>query len=732
MALGRGLGSGAMRLGIPALTIASIVMASPAAFAVVLSNWSFDPTAQQLAITLPKGITPRFLVFAEPTRIVLEVPNTQMGPMVTKQSYFGAVQAVEVVQHTADTIHISLVLAPGTVIDRRHAELTATDAGGQTQWTLTPLLAGNTPSIAEAPQEPVNLPILPAIPTPPVAPLDEPPAEQVQASPVEQVQAPPVEQVQVSPNPRFVETPEGQLSIAASNLMLPPASDRLAQLPDTLSLDPFSTSFAPSDQVSVPSLEETVTTASNPSSVSVPGLDVMPVAPLETASANAASSQMAAPDLPETELSETEAVANASVPPFLAPTEGAIASQSQPVDLAVMPPAATPVLPSNPVPATAEGAINVEPPALTIAEANVPSVEASPIETPPVEAPSVEAPPVEASFVEAPLEAASTPPTLAPPESTQAAVDPPFLDMPASASPEAFPEPGIANLPTPALPALSSIAFDQEPPFLESVSPTGVQPPVPDPALVTMPPIATLPPAVGIPSASPPESSLPSKPAEPVPFLASAPPVRPPTRAAAEDTISFGQPLPAGAKEDAPAFPYIAQPARTQSGLDPEVLIPQGTLLKLRYPGAQSLRLDQRSALDATLLLEADLVDARTGAVIVPAGSQMVGQFKPDERGQRWVGEALLLPGRQVALSGASAYFAGPPQVSGQNLALGSGIGALALTVLTGFTGVGLLGGAALGAATAVGVTPQAIVVEPNQIIEVQILEDVPRSSLQL
>jgi TctA family transporter len=65
-------------------------------------------------------------------------------------------------------------------------------------------------------------------------------------------------------------------------------------------------------------------------------------------------------------------------------------------------------------------------------------------------------------------------------------------------------------------------------------------------------------------------------------------------------------------------------------------------------------------------------------------------------------------------------------------LALTSGIGALALTVLTGFTGVGFLGGAVLGAATAVGVAPQTIVVEPNQIIEVQILEDVPRSSLQL
>ncbi|HEY9877156.1 MAG TPA: AMIN domain-containing protein, partial [Leptolyngbyaceae cyanobacterium] len=400
--------------------VALIVLASSTAQAAVLSSWSFEPNSQQLSITLPKGVVPRFLVFAEPTRIVLEVPSTQMGPMVTKQSYFGAVQAVEVTQHDADTVHISLILAPGTVIDRRHADLLATDAGGQTQWTLTPLVVGDTPSIAGEPeptpallaplaQAQADLPPLPSIDS---NPTTLPPTNSLEAAP----------EGQTVPNPRFVQTPEGQLSIAASNLMLPPASDRLVELPDTLPVDPFSTSFAPSTQVSVPSLEETVT-ASNSSPVSVPGLNEVAV-PLTVEPADAANSPIATPNLPEPALSEPEIAAGA---PVAGSSETMDAIASQP--LASTPPTSTaPVLPSSSVPATAEGAIGIEPPTAEIATARV---DAPPVEPSPVE-PSSEVAPAEPPFLEAPLESASASP-IALPESAQASVEPP-VEMPSEAA----------------------------------------------------------------------------------------------------------------------------------------------------------------------------------------------------------------------------------------------------------------------------------------------------------
>ncbi|HEY9763552.1 MAG TPA: AMIN domain-containing protein [Trichocoleus sp.] len=682
-------------------------MTSPAASAAVLSNWSFDPAVQQLAITLPKGITPRFLVFAEPTRIVLEVPNTQMGPMVTKQSYLGAVQAVEVNQHDANTVRISLVLAPGTVIDRRHADLVATEVGSQTQWTLTPLLVGNTPPIASEPQPTLASPqaSLPPLPT-----ASSPTSGSTVSSP-EAASAD-----ETTPDPQFVETPEGQLSISASNL-LPPTGDQVTELPATLPMDPsFPASSSPSAQVSVPSLEETIP-ASSPSQVGSSGLDKMPAVPLAVESANAATSQIAVPNPPEADLPETGVAANASDPPFLETVGSAIASQ----------PTAPTVTSAPAAPAVPEGAITVGPPA---------SEGSTPMGVPTVEPPSVETPFEEPPFIEVPLESASGA-VIPPAAPAQASLEsPPFLDAPANASLETFSDPAIAPQSAPA--STASSPAEPEPFPLEEKPPALVQPSASAPAAIAAEPpaIASPPLALSNPLDSLPPAISPTKPAaEPVPFLSSAPPARPSARSNPENSISFGQPLPAtaGKEETVPTFPYIAPPdSRTQPALDPGVLIPKGTLLQLRYPGAQPLQLDQTSAVEAALILVSDLVDARTGVVIAPAGSQLVGQFKPDEMGQRWVGQALLLPGRQVPLSGASAYFAGSPQLSGQNLALTSGIGALALTVLTGFTGVGLLGGAVLGATTAMGVAPQAVVVEPNQIIEVQILEDVPRSSLQM
>jgi ABC-type uncharacterized transport system permease subunit len=59
---------------------------------------------------------------------------------------------------------------------------------------------------------------------------------------------------------------------------------------------------------------------------------------------------------------------------------------------------------------------------------------------------------------------------------------------------------------------------------------------------------------------------------------------------------------------------------------------------------------------------------------------------------------------------------------------LGSSVGALAMTLLGGFSGVGLLGGALMGATASLGMAPQTIVIEPNQIIYAQVMDDIPRT----
>ncbi|MBD2259762.1 AMIN domain-containing protein [Pseudanabaena sp. FACHB-2040] len=657
---------------------AAIVFASPIASAAVLSSWDFEPSSQQLSVTLPKGVTPRFLVFAEPARIVLEVPNTQLGTLPTEQIYGGAIRRVQVVQETANTVHVVLELAPNTVIDRRHAELVSAEVGDQTRWTLTPLIVDSGVPIATTPAPAAPLPETATVPMPSPAP----------AAPEQATSTLPLDSVPTGP--RFIETPEGELSIRASNLMLPSLAEGQATLPNTLPVDPFEPSFAPAAQVTVPPLDSTVAVTPNSPQVEVPFLEDTASEPGESAGAIAInppaltaplsnSTSLDPADLETTETApitviappeQTQEPLAASAPTEpVATAEPAAAPQ---LDLAVEPPQLAPAIASEPAPMTPP-AVEVPEPAVATAPANVfvPQVP---------EVPAI-APTAPAEIVPAPS---------------------------ATLTPSATPE-----------------ALNQEPPFINTAA-AAPQPAAAPDAIVTLPPAAAVSPAAAPLTSTPPVPAS----AEPVPFLATAPPDGRP--ASPENVISFGQPLPAAtAKEELPSFPYLTPPEANPAA-NPDVLIPAGTLLQLRYPGPEPLQLDQRSSLDAVMLLAADLRDAKTGALIAPAGSQLMGRFGPDELGLRWVSQAVLLPGRQVPLSGASAYFAGSPQISGQRLAVNSGIGALALTVLTGFTGVGLLGGAMLGATTALGTAPQIIVIEPNQIIEVQILEDVPRSELQL
>ena len=61
--------------------------------ALALENWQFDAGSTQLVISLPKGVRPSYYLMAEPARIVLDLPNTEVGAVATEQTYSGAVRA---------------------------------------------------------------------------------------------------------------------------------------------------------------------------------------------------------------------------------------------------------------------------------------------------------------------------------------------------------------------------------------------------------------------------------------------------------------------------------------------------------------------------------------------------------------------------------------------------------------------------------------------------------------
>ncbi|NJO52727.1 MAG: hypothetical protein HC840_28755 [Leptolyngbyaceae cyanobacterium RM2_2_4] len=77
----------------------------------------------------------------------------------------------------------------------------------------------------------------------------------------------------------------------------------------------------------------------------------------------------------------------------------------------------------------------------------------------------------------------------------------------------------------------------------------------------------------------------------------------------------------------------------------PDVLLPSGTVLSLRYPGETSLSLESGVPRQEVLLLDQPVRD-RNGNLIVEAGSQVIGRFETGSQGSRFIVQAIALQGQ--------------------------------------------------------------------------------------
>ncbi|MBW3585024.1 MAG: AMIN domain-containing protein [Cyanobacteria bacterium 0813] len=183
-----------------------------------------------------------------------------------------------------------------------------------------------------------------------------------------------------------------------------------------------------------------------------------------------------------------------------------------------------------------------------------------------------------------------------------------------------------------------------------------------------------------------------------------------------QQTLTFGEPLPSG-RSNAPL----------QAAAGANVLLPAGTELSLLYPGDQALRLQAKPSREEVLLLQGGILDSR-GNTIVPANTPVIGRFETTNLGSRFMVEAISLNGRNIPLFARSEPVEGRRQKpTERSLLRNTGIGGLAVFLLSGFSGVGLLAGAAAGAATTYVAAPQPATIQPGQILQVQLTEDLPQ-----
>lgn len=146
--------------------------------------------------------------------------------------------------------------------------------------------------------------------------------------------------------------------------------------------------------------------------------------------------------------------------------------------------------------------------------------------------------------------------------------------------------------------------------------------------------------------------------------------------------------------------------------------------MTLRYPGAASLNLRTETPHQEVLLLQSDVRDT-WGGVVVPAGTVVIGRFETSSAGSRFITQAISINGRNIPLIAQSEVMGGNRRVSNNQLLRNSGIGAIAGGLIGGFSGLGFLGGAATGAAVTYFTSPKPATLQPEQTVQVRVLEDV-------
>lgn len=670
-----GIGADLPWLGGMALAGAAIVMVAPAQ-AATLDSWQFDPNTQQLVITVPEGVTPRYYLVAEPARIVIDVPNTSVGAVPLQQSYSGVVRQVRIAEFQPGLTRIVLELSPEAVLAPGQVELERLeDSNTKTQrWALRPLLVTDTPSptVAQSTEAPAAAPSnatssdTASNPAPPnseavaTAPTAAPPGEMTAAPAAE---TPSTETPDV--DPQSTAPAAAQPSTAANPL--PPLEPNAVEIPIEMA--------TPTPSTAAPARAEDRPTGAPESPAEAPSIET--------------------PTEPVAEVAPPAAEANSTA---AVPDESANSVSQQPVN----PPASVPVNPPAPVAAVSEPVpidFSTPPPSVTTpsgtaAALSLPSIGQSAIAAPTPATSSSAAPGSSSLSFPTPTSGAVNVPSINTIAANQAPAQAPAQSPEAARgipTPTATPS-AATNSPSPASPQPTTVRFGQ---------PLAAGQPVDQPRQQS----------AAVPAPAPVHNAIPF--GQP---LAPAPSSKPEI-----EVIPFGQPLPTPQSG-------ISTPPGSSGTLQAGVSVPTGTILKLRYPGQTVLELANRPSHQEVLLLENPVHD-QAGNVIIPAGSPVLGRFETSNDSSQFIAQTVQLQGRNVALMAKSDQLPGGRQVRQPGLLRNSALGAVAGTLLGAVTGIGLipavLAGAATSAATTYVTSPQGpAVIQPNQVVEVRLIED--------
>lgn len=190
-----------------------------------------------------------------------------------------------------------------------------------------------------------------------------------------------------------------------------------------------------------------------------------------------------------------------------------------------------------------------------------------------------------------------------------------------------------------------------------------------------------------------------------------------------QQSVPFGQPLPPSENQGSLQWEQPLPDSSLERSL---LVLEEGDTLQLVYPRGEDITLPRGIELQEVLLLQAPIVD-KSGWIVVPAKTPVIGGFESSRNGSRFIARAIYLYGRSIPIAGRSDIIKGRRRVDPKILAGASAAGGLGLLLLTG-SGLGLLGGAAAGAGSVYATSPKAVILEPAEVVEIRLTDDVPQS----
>ncbi|BAT56285.1 N-acetylmuramoyl-L-alanine amidase [Nostoc sp. NIES-3756] len=135
-------------------TVGTILLLSSPALAARLDSWRFDANQNRLEINTAGAVQPKAQLIFNPTRLVIDLPDTTFGQPQSTQQIGGAIRAVRVGQFDPQTARIVIELNPGYTLDPQQIRFVGISPSRWTVQLPTPTLQ-RVASPTEIVQQPV-------------------------------------------------------------------------------------------------------------------------------------------------------------------------------------------------------------------------------------------------------------------------------------------------------------------------------------------------------------------------------------------------------------------------------------------------------------------------------------------------------------------------------------------------------------------------------------------------